>query len=180
MDVEMGWCDYNSLCRKKEKDIVYGCGRSLGSFPVCPLQRLCSAETQHLFLFLLLPCFPFFPFPLSDTCPLPPLVCFLFIFVYSSIDLTANMSGSAQTRTVRLTVIAADGLVKKDLFFKLPDPFGMPIDNKNFIPIELIYVYSSCCYCGWRTNTYNYCYEEDTEPLLERELWPVTWHTQPR
>lgn len=28
------------------------------------------------------------------------------------------------TRTVRLTVIAADGLVKKDLFFKMPDPFG--------------------------------------------------------
>lgn len=35
------------------------------------------------------------------------------------------MSNSAQTRTVRLTVIAADGLIKKDLFFKLPDPFGM-------------------------------------------------------
>jgi E3 ubiquitin-protein ligase NEDD4 len=29
------------------------------------------------------------------------------------------------TRTVRLTVIAADGLLKKDLFFKLPDPFGI-------------------------------------------------------
>ncbi|CDS12341.1 Putative E3 ubiquitin-protein ligase [Lichtheimia ramosa] len=35
------------------------------------------------------------------------------------------MSSSAQTRTVRLTVIAADGLVKKDLFFKLPDPFAV-------------------------------------------------------
>ena len=34
------------------------------------------------------------------------------------------MSSSAQTKTIRLTVIAADGLVKKDLFFKLPDPFG--------------------------------------------------------
>jgi E3 ubiquitin-protein ligase NEDD4 len=31
---------------------------------------------------------------------------------------------SSSTRTVRLTVIAADGLVKKDLFFKMPDPFG--------------------------------------------------------
>ena len=30
----------------------------------------------------------------------------------------------SSTRTVRLTVIAADGLVKKDLFFKMPDPFG--------------------------------------------------------
>ncbi|ORY96177.1 hypothetical protein BCR43DRAFT_491214 [Syncephalastrum racemosum] len=30
-----------------------------------------------------------------------------------------------QTKTVRLTVIAADGLVKKDLFFKLPDPFAV-------------------------------------------------------
>ena len=30
----------------------------------------------------------------------------------------------SSTRTVRLTVIAADGLIKKDLFFKLPDPFG--------------------------------------------------------
>ncbi|ORX44255.1 HECT-domain-containing protein [Hesseltinella vesiculosa] len=30
-----------------------------------------------------------------------------------------------QTRTVRLTVIAADGLVKKDLFFKMPDPFAV-------------------------------------------------------
>ncbi|KAG1083922.1 hypothetical protein G6F42_022011 [Rhizopus arrhizus] len=29
------------------------------------------------------------------------------------------------TRTVRLTVIAADGLVKKDLFFKMPDPFAV-------------------------------------------------------
>jgi hypothetical protein len=29
----------------------------------------------------------------------------------------------ADTRLVRLTVIAADGLYKKDLF-KLPDPFG--------------------------------------------------------
>ncbi|KAG2213483.1 hypothetical protein INT47_009157 [Mucor saturninus] len=28
-------------------------------------------------------------------------------------------------RTVRLTVIAADGLVKKDLFFKMPDPFAV-------------------------------------------------------
>jgi hypothetical protein len=35
-----------------------------------------------------------------------------------------NMSNSVTTKTVRLTVIAADGLVKKDLFFKLPDPFG--------------------------------------------------------
>ncbi|KAF7723562.1 E3 ubiquitin-protein ligase pub1 [Apophysomyces ossiformis] len=35
------------------------------------------------------------------------------------------MSNSAHTRTVRLTVIAADGLVKKDLFFKLPDPFAV-------------------------------------------------------
>jgi E3 ubiquitin-protein ligase NEDD4 len=34
------------------------------------------------------------------------------------------MSNSVTTKTVRLTVIAADGLVKKDLFFKLPDPFG--------------------------------------------------------
>jgi E3 ubiquitin-protein ligase NEDD4 len=31
---------------------------------------------------------------------------------------------SSETRTVRLTVIAADGLIKKDLFFKMPDPFG--------------------------------------------------------
>jgi E3 ubiquitin-protein ligase NEDD4 len=29
-----------------------------------------------------------------------------------------------ETKTIRLTVIAADGLIKKDLFFKLPDPFG--------------------------------------------------------
>ncbi|KAI7860984.1 E3 ubiquitin-protein ligase RSP5 [Circinella umbellata] len=35
------------------------------------------------------------------------------------------MSSSAQTKTIRLTVIAADGLVKKDLFFKLPDPFAV-------------------------------------------------------
>lgn len=34
------------------------------------------------------------------------------------------MSSSANTRTIRLTVIAADGLIKKDLFFKMPDPFG--------------------------------------------------------
>lgn len=34
------------------------------------------------------------------------------------------MSNSANTRTIRLTVIAADGLIKKDLFFKMPDPFG--------------------------------------------------------
>ncbi|KAI7868442.1 hypothetical protein BDF14DRAFT_1966647 [Spinellus fusiger] len=32
---------------------------------------------------------------------------------------------TAQTKTVRLTVIAADGLVKKDLFFKMPDPFAV-------------------------------------------------------
>ncbi|KAI8973593.1 hypothetical protein BDF20DRAFT_883202 [Mycotypha africana] len=32
---------------------------------------------------------------------------------------------SNTTRTVRLTVIAADGLVKKDLFFKMPDPFAV-------------------------------------------------------
>lgn len=39
--------------------------------------------------------------------------------------LSTSMSNSRrQTKTVRLTVIAADGLVKKDLFFKLPDPFG--------------------------------------------------------
>ncbi|CAO3688683.1 hypothetical protein G6F70_005615 [Rhizopus microsporus] len=31
----------------------------------------------------------------------------------------------SSTRTVRLTVIAADGLIKKDLFFKLPDPFAV-------------------------------------------------------
>ncbi|KAF1803048.1 hypothetical protein V8B55DRAFT_1502034 [Mucor lusitanicus] len=31
----------------------------------------------------------------------------------------------SSTRTVRLTVIAADGLVKKDLFFKMPDPFAV-------------------------------------------------------
>ncbi|KAF7725614.1 hypothetical protein EC973_009493 [Apophysomyces ossiformis] len=35
------------------------------------------------------------------------------------------MSSSSRTRTVRLTVIAADGLTKKDLFFKLPDPFAV-------------------------------------------------------
>ncbi|ORZ02266.1 hypothetical protein BCR43DRAFT_465212 [Syncephalastrum racemosum] len=35
------------------------------------------------------------------------------------------MSNPPQTKTVRLTVIAADGLVKKDLFFKLPDPFAV-------------------------------------------------------
>lgn len=35
---------------------------------------------------------------------------------------------SQSTRTVRLTVIAADGLVKRDLFFKLPDPFGKECD----------------------------------------------------
>ncbi|RCH91285.1 E3 ubiquitin-protein ligase pub1, partial [Rhizopus stolonifer] len=32
---------------------------------------------------------------------------------------------SAATRTIRLTVIAADGLIKKDLFFKMPDPFAV-------------------------------------------------------
>ncbi|KAI7886221.1 uncharacterized protein EV154DRAFT_567673 [Mucor mucedo] len=32
---------------------------------------------------------------------------------------------SANTRTIRLTVIAADGLIKKDLFFKMPDPFAV-------------------------------------------------------
>ncbi|CAO3597943.1 unnamed protein product [Absidia cylindrospora] len=32
---------------------------------------------------------------------------------------------SSETRTVRLTVIAADGLIKKDLFFKMPDPFAV-------------------------------------------------------
>ncbi|KAG1065748.1 hypothetical protein G6F41_009017 [Rhizopus arrhizus] len=31
----------------------------------------------------------------------------------------------SSTRTVRLTVVAADGLIKKDLFFKLPDPFAV-------------------------------------------------------
>ncbi|KAI8882360.1 E3 ubiquitin-protein ligase RSP5 [Backusella circina FSU 941] len=30
-----------------------------------------------------------------------------------------------ETKTIRLTVIAADGLIKKDLFFKLPDPFAV-------------------------------------------------------
>ncbi|KAI8065072.1 hypothetical protein BDF21DRAFT_496674 [Thamnidium elegans] len=35
------------------------------------------------------------------------------------------MSSSANTRTIRLTVIAADGLIKKDLFFKMPDPFAV-------------------------------------------------------
>ncbi|KAI9028089.1 hypothetical protein CLU79DRAFT_737674 [Phycomyces nitens] len=35
------------------------------------------------------------------------------------------MPSSPQTKTVRLTVIAADGLVKKDLFFKFPDPFAI-------------------------------------------------------
>ncbi|KAI7905858.1 uncharacterized protein BX663DRAFT_549000 [Cokeromyces recurvatus] len=35
------------------------------------------------------------------------------------------MSNSVTTRTVRLTVIAADGLIKKDLFFKMPDPFAV-------------------------------------------------------
>lgn len=33
-------------------------------------------------------------------------------------------SSQANRRTIRLTVIAADGLIKKDLFFKMPDPFG--------------------------------------------------------
>lgn len=116
---------------RKKKTLYMGVGDRWEAFQFVHYNA-CAPQRQHLFLFLLLPCFPFFPFPLSDTCPLPPLVCFIFIFVYSSIDLTANMSGSAQTRTVRLTVIAADGLVKKDLFFKLPDPFGMPIDNKIF------------------------------------------------
>ncbi|KAI9276603.1 hypothetical protein BY458DRAFT_505502 [Sporodiniella umbellata] len=36
---------------------------------------------------------------------------------------------SSATRTVRLTVIAADGLLKKDLFFKLPDPFAVVTVN---------------------------------------------------
>jgi hypothetical protein len=40
------------------------------------------------------------------------------------------MPSSSSTKTVRLTVIAADGLVKKDLFFKLPDPFGKKIQKK--------------------------------------------------
>ncbi|KAL7320719.1 hypothetical protein PS15m_000582 [Mucor circinelloides] len=35
------------------------------------------------------------------------------------------MPTSASTRTIRLTVIAADGLIKKDLFFKMPDPFAV-------------------------------------------------------
>ncbi|KAI9360660.1 hypothetical protein BD770DRAFT_361961 [Pilaira anomala] len=32
-------------------------------------------------------------------------------------------------RTVRLTVIAADGLIKRDLFFKMPDPFAVVTVN---------------------------------------------------
>ncbi|KAI8983859.1 hypothetical protein BDB01DRAFT_790372 [Pilobolus umbonatus] len=35
------------------------------------------------------------------------------------------MSNSARSRVIRLTVIAADGLMKKDLFFKMPDPFAI-------------------------------------------------------
>lgn len=41
---------------------------------------------------------------------------------------------SNSTRTVRLTVIAADGLVKKDLFFKMPDPFGKFLVSKSLTP----------------------------------------------
>ncbi|KAI8967641.1 hypothetical protein BDF20DRAFT_900412 [Mycotypha africana] len=39
--------------------------------------------------------------------------------------MSTSQSSSARTRTVRLTVIAADGLMKKDFFFKYPDPFAV-------------------------------------------------------
>ena len=46
------------------------------------------------------------------------------------------MPTSASTRIIRLTVIAADGLIKKDLFFKMPDPFGI---NINIFKCKCIY-----------------------------------------
>lgn len=178
MDVEMGWCDYNSLCRKKEKDIVYGCGRSLGSFPVCPLQRLCSAETA--FVSLSSPAlFSFFPFSSfrylssSSTRLLSFYLCIFFNWLDSEhVELGTNQNSSVDCHCSWWP--CQEGLV-----FQTTRPIWYAHWQQD-IPIELIYVYSSCCYCGWRTNTYDYCYEEDTEPLLERELWPVTWHTQPR
>lgn len=49
------------------------------------------------------------------------------------------MSSSANTRTIRLTVIAADGLIKKDLFFKMPDPFGtLLLHNTRNILISIL------------------------------------------
>lgn len=43
----------------------------------------------------------------------------------------------ASTRIIRLTVIAADGLIKKDLFFKMPDPFGIII---NIFKCKCVYI----------------------------------------
>lgn len=145
----------------------------------------CAPQThkkrKHLFLFLLLPCFffPFFLFPILVVRR--PLVSFLSLYLHiPPLSWQQTMSSSAQTRTVRLTVIAADGLVKKDLFFKLPDPFGMHWQRQLLYSNRAKCVIDSCCYRGWRANSYDHCHEKDTEPLLERELWPVMWHTQPR
>lgn len=85
-----------------------------------------------------------------------PRLYFIGTFLSSSFFILIKMS----TRTVRLTVIAADGLIKKDLFFKLPDPFGT-IYIQTKIANKLI-TYISCCYCRWRTNTYDYSNEKDT------------------
>lgn len=73
------------------------------------------------------------------------------------------MPTSASTRTIRLTVIAADGLIKKDLFFKMPDPFGIIIMIAYGIELKLlIFVYCSCCHRRWRANTHNNSNEKDT------------------
>lgn len=85
-----------------------------------------------------------------------PRLYFIGTLLSSSFFILIKMS----TRTVRLTVIAADGLIKKDLFFKLPDPFGT-IYIQTKITNKLI-TCISCCYCRWRTNTYDYSNEEDT------------------
>ncbi|KAL0089669.1 hypothetical protein F4703DRAFT_1477075 [Phycomyces blakesleeanus] len=41
------------------------------------------------------------------------------------------MASQIQKKTIRFTVISADGLLKKDLFFKLPDPFAVITVDKE-------------------------------------------------
>lgn len=59
----------------------------------------------------------------------------------------------SSTRTVRLTVIAADGLIKKDLFFKLPDPFGIIKMYTFFVCLTVTYFVAVVTVDGEQTHT---------------------------
>lgn len=138
------------MLKDKKRPRVYVCGRSLGSFPVYPLQHphtereniACAPQThkkKKAFVSLsLLPCFLFSLFPLSDTCR-PSSTRFLFISTHSSIVLTANHVELGTNQNSSVDCHCSWWPCQEGLVFQITRPIRYALTTTTtFIPIELI------------------------------------------